>query len=1091
MTIPSFQEDHISQVPALQLLQNLGYTYLRPQEVMLQRKGRFSNVLLEGILAEHLRKMNRINYRGAQYAFTEANIQAAVAALKDIPFDGLVRTSEKIYDLLALGKSLEQTIEIEAPPGGTPGAPAGEDARRHASDTKSFTLQYIDWRTPANNVFHVSEEFEVERTGSNQLCRPDLVLFVNGIPFAVIECKRPDIKGPLEQAISQNIRNQGEDYIPKLFTFTQLLVGVTKNEAAYGTTGTAAKFWSRWRELRDGKPVDITAEVAAFVNQPLTKAQKDKLFADRFGYVRTYFEELEAEGRQVTEQDKALYSLCRPERLMDLAWRFIVFDAGEKKIARYQQYFAVKSILERVREINPNGRRRGGVVWHTQGSGKSLTMVMLAKSLALEPGILNPIILLVTDRVDLDEQIWKTFHQCGKEPTQAQTGKHLAQLVGDGKESVITTVIDKFAAAITAGEFKNASANIFVLVDESHRSVYGETGAKMEKVLPNACFIGFTGTPLMKVEKNTAQKFGGLIEPAYTIDQAVRDKAVVPLLYEGRLVLQQVDQKAIDKWFAVVTKPLTDAQRADLKRKFSTTDQLNKTERKIYEAAFDISEHYRQNWQATEFKAQLAAPSKKAALKYKQFLDEFGKVTSEVVISAPDTREENEDVNEVDSEEVRAFWKKMMAKYGNEKEYNKQIINAFKHAPEPEILIVVSKLLTGFNAPRNTVLYVCRSLVEHNLLQAIARVNRLYEGKDFGYILDYFGVLQELGKAMDVYGHLPGFEAKDLEGTVVDVASEVASLPQKHSELWDVFRGVKNRLDEEEYENLLADEELRARFYEKLCAFHRALSIALSTMAFLRDTPEKKQQRYKKDAAFFLKLRASVKKRYAEEIDFKEYEKRVQKLLDTHVQAQGIEKITEQVNIFEREAFQAEVEKLKTTASKADTIAHRTQKTITEKMDEDPVFYRKFSKVLQEAIDDYRAKRISEVDYLNRATDTMNAVLSRTGDSLPAVLHERDTAKAFYGVVNEVFEGLELKEAAVPYRTSDLAAETAVRIDEAIQQRLVVDWRMNPDVQNQIRNAIDDLLYELKTKGHVALSPQDMDSIIERALDIAKVRYPR
>ena len=1068
-TTPSFQEDHISQVPALQLLQNLGYTYLRPQEVMLQRKGRFSNVLLEGILTEQLRKMNRFTYRGAQHPFTEGNIQAAVQALKDIPFDGLVRTSEKIYDLLSLGKAMEETID---------------------GDSKSFTLEYIDWRNPANNVFHVSEEFEVERTGSNQLCRPDLVLFVNGIPFAVIECKQPVLGGKegLPQAISQQIRNQGEDYIPKLFTFAQLLVGVSKNDAAYGTTGTRAKFWSHWRELRDGRQADITAEVAAFVNRPLTKAQKDKLFADRFGYVRAYFDESEGEAREVTEQDRALYCLCRPERLMDLAWRFIVFDAGEKKIARYQQYFAVKSIVARVREVERNGRRRGGVIWHTQGSGKSLTMVMLAKSLALETAILNPIIVLVTDRVDLDKQIKDTFHQCGLEPKQAQTGKHLAQLIMEGKETAITTVIDKFAAAVAAGEFKNDSANIFVLVDESHRSVYGETGAKMEKVLPNACFIGFTGTPLMKVEKNTARKFGGLVEPAYTIDQAVKDKAVVPLLYEGRLVLQQVDQKAIDKWFAVVTKPLTDAQRADLKRKFSTTEQLNKAERKIYEAAFDISEHYSQNWQATGFKAQLAAPSKKAALKYKQFLDEFGKVTCEVVISAPDTREDNEEVAEVDNEEVRAFWKKMMAKYGSEKEYNEQIINAFKHAPEPEILIVVSKLLTGFDAPRNTVLYVCRSLVEHNLLQAIARVNRLYEGKDFGYILDYFGVLQELGKAMDVYGHLPGFEAKDLEGTVLDVATEVASLPQKHSELWDVFAGVKNRLDEEEYEKLLADDDLRARFYEKLCAFHKALSIALSTMEFLRDTPEKKQARYKKDAAFFLKLRAAVKKRYAEEIDFKEYEKRVQKLLDTHVPAAGVEQITPPVNIFERETFQAEVEKLKTTASKADTIAHRTQKTITEKMDEDPVFYRKFSRILQASIDAYRAKRISEVEYLNRATETMNAVLSRTGDNLPEVLEGRDVAKAFYGVVSEVMGGLEAKECAVPYRT-EMAADVAVQIDEIIQQRLKVDWRADPDVQNAMRNAIDDLLYEVRSKGGMPLSAQDMDGIIERALDIARARY--
>lgn len=1065
-TTPSFQEDHISQVPALQLLQNLGFTYLRPQEVHLQRKGKLSSVLLEGILADHMRKRNRINYRGKQYAFTEAAIQTAIQTLKDVPFDGLVRTNEKIYDLLSLGKALEQTIE---------------------EDTKSFTLHYIDWRNPANNVFHVAEEFEVERTASNQLCRPDVVLFVNGIPLTVVECKRPDIKEPLEQAVSQNIRNQAEDYIPKLFTFAQLLLGVTKNEAAYGTTGTGAKFWAQWRELEGSHEKNITPEVSTLINRPLSREQKDRLFADRFGYVRAYFDELEAEGRQVTEQDKALYCLCRPERLIELAFRFIVFDAAEKKIARYQQYFTVKSIVERVRKLGPEGKRLGGVVWHTQGSGKSLTMVMLAKNLALDLAAEDPHIILVTDRVDLDEQIKRTFHQCGMEPEQAQTGKHLARLITEGKESVITTVIDKFAAAMEAGNFRNASPNIFVLVDESHRSVYGETGAKVEKALPKACFIGFTGTPLMKAEKNTASKFGGIIQPAYTIDQAVKDKAVVPLLYEGRLVLQQVDKQAVDKWFEIVTKPLSEAQRADLKKKFSTAEVLNKAERKIYEAAFDISEHYSQNWQGTGFKAQVTAPSKLVALKYKGFLDEFGKVKSEVLISGPDTREDNDQVDEVDTGEVRAFWKKMMAKYGSEGEYNKQLINAFKHGPEPEIMIVVDKLLTGFDAPRNTVLYVCRSLKEHTLLQAIARVNRLHEGKDFGYVIDYYGVLENLGEAMDVYAALPDFEKEDLAGTVVDVSQEVASLPQKHSELWDVFKTVKNRLDEEEYEQLLGDEALRPRFYEKLSAYSRTLGIALATMEFQRDTPEKKLERYKQDLAFFLKLRVAVKRRYAEEIDFKEYEAKVQKLVDTHVRSEGIEQITPPVNIFDREEFTAEVEKLQTVAAKADTIAHRTQKTINEKMDDDPVFYRRFSKILQEAIEAYRQKRINDAEYLKTVSEVKESVLSRTGDKLPPSLQGREVAKAFYGVVNEVFDRLEMKEDVVPY----VVAEVAVRIDDAIQRKLVVDWRTNPDVQNQMRNEIDDLLYEAKEQEKLQLTTEDMDAIVERSIDIAKNRYPR
>ena len=1070
MNKPSFQEDHVSQVPALQLLQNLGYTYLRPQEAFMERKGKLGNVLLEGILAEQLRRLNRIKYRGQEYPFNDANIQAAIQALKDIQFDGLVRTSEKIYDLLVLGKAMEQAVE---------------------GDTKSFTLQYIDWRNPANNVFHVVEEFEVEQTASKQLRRPDVVLFVNGIPLGVMECKRSDMKEPLTQAISQHIRNQADDYIPKLFVFSQLLLAVAANDAAYATTGTAAAFWAKWRELEDGKHKDITKEVAALVNRPLTKSQKDKLFADRFGYVRAYFDDLEAEGREVTEQDRTIYSLCRPERLIELAWRFIVYDAGEKKIARYQQYFTVNSILARVRKPQPDGRRLGGVVWHTQGSGKSLTMVMLAQSLAREPEIQNPVIVLVTDRVDLDEQIKKTFHHCGLEPVQAQTGKHLSKLITEGKESVITTVIDKFASAVDAGDFKNESPNLFVLVDESHRSVYGETGAKMEKVLPKACFIGFTGTPLMKKEHKTANKFGGYIQPSYTIDQAVADKAVVPLLYEGRLVLQQVDQAAIDKWFEVVTKPLTDAQRADLKKKFASADQLNKADRKVYEAAFDISEHFRQNWQGTGFKAQLAAPNKATALKYKKYLDEFGKVTSEVVISAPDTRDEQEDVYEVDTEEVRAFWKKMMAKYGSEKQYLEQVINGFKHAPEPEILIVVSKLLTGFDAPKNTVLYLCRSFVEHNLLQAIARVNRLSGGKDFGFIMDYYGVLQKLGEAMDLYGALPGFEEDEIAGTVTDVADEIKSLPQKHSELWDVFKTVKGSKDKEKYEQLLGDEELRSQFYDKLNRYHRTLGIALSTMQFLRETPEKKIQGYKDDLAFFLKLRVSVKQRYAEEVDYKEYEKKVQKLIDTHVRSEGIQQVTPPVNIFERDAFKKEVDKLESAASKADTIAHRTARTITEKMDEDPVFYRRFGKILQETIDAYRQQRISEIEYLTKVTEVMESVVGRTGDKLPEVLRDRDVAKAFYGVLNETFDGLELKEDSVPYRTQNLAANLAVQIEDEIQKRLVVDWQANPDVQNEMRNAIDDLLYEARSAKGVPLTVQDMDAIIERALDIAKNRFSR
>lgn len=1072
MELPSLLEDHISQIPALQLLQNLGYRYVSPAETIAERGGRRSGVVLENILDAQLRRLNKIRFKGGEYQFSDANIKSAIGALKDVPFDGLVRTSEKIYDLLTLGKSFEQTI---------------------GGDKKSFTIRYIDWETPANNVFHVTEEFEVERGGSHETCRPDLVLFVNGIPLVVIECKRPDIKEPLDEAISQQLRNQNQAYIPHLFTFAQVLLALTKNEASFATTGTAKKFWAIWREEEDG----FEETLAALVNKPLAGEAKDKLFIERFAYVRAYFDRLEAGGgRLPTPQDRALYALCRPERLLELAFKFVVFDAGEKKIARYQQYFAVKATLDRIGVFEPEGSRKGGVIWHTQGSGKSLTMVMLAKAIALEPAIRNPRIVLVTDRVDLDDQLYNTFHYCGKEPIQARTGAHLYELLSENKESIITTTIHKFESLTKTKGYKNESAEIFVLIDEGHRSNYKEFHQQMRKALPKACYIGFTGTPLFKQDKNTIRQFGGFID-TYNIRRAVEDKAVLPLLYEGRHVLQEVDEKAIDKWFEIVTKPLTGAQRADLKRKFSTANQLNKAERKIYLTAYDISEHFAANFKGTGAKGQLAAADKAAALKFKKYLDEFGLVTSEVLISPPDTREGNDEVDTVGTEEVQAFWRRMMDRFGNEAEYNKQIITGFKHGDALDIIIVVGKLLTGFDAPRNTVLYIAKSLQEHDLLQAVARVNRLYEGKDYGYIIDYYGVLSNLGEAMETYGGgLDNFDLADVEDALVDMRQEVAKLPQKHSELWDVFQSVTNRRDEEAYEQILADDAVRARFYEKFSAYNRVLGIALMSTEFYRETPEEKITVYKRDLGFFQKLRVSVKKRYSDAIDYREFEPRVQKLIDTHVDSTEVLQITTQVNIFDQQEFQAEIEKLETAAARADTIASRTQRSISEKMDEDPIFYQKFSAVLEGAIEAFREQRISDAEFLARASEVMNAVVNRTGDDLPAMLKHNEAAKAFYGVVSEVLTRLRNAEGAGGTSTTngnngrEVAAEAALRIDKIIRDCRVVDWLNNEDVKNAMRNRIDDYLFDLKKEKDLAgLDFDGMDLIVETSLDIARARY--
>jgi type I restriction enzyme, R subunit len=477
-SLPDTREKWISQIPALQLLINLGWEYLTPAEALDARGGKTASVFLDRVLEDQLRAINRIEFRGHVEPFSEGNIATAIKRLQDERFDGLIRTNEKLYDSLTLGTTLPQTI---------------------AGDTKSFPFHYIDWRDLSRNTFHLTAEFEVARTASHETRRPDIVLFINGIPIAVIENKSPNAKvegggAPVEQAISQMIRNQGVHEIPRLFGFVQLVLALAVNEAKYATVGTSAKYWAIWKEedLDDRSLQELIA-------RPLDPAVIDRLFSGPFAEARPYFEELaKKRSREVTEQDLLIYSLCRPARLLELAERYVLFDGGDKKIARYQQYFCVRRILDRIEHRNRDGSRRGGVVWHTQGSGKSLTTVMLAKGLALDlprRGVDDFKVILVTDRIDLDDQIYGTFRNCGTTPVQATTGRHLARLLAGHQSRIVTTVIDKFETALQVGA-KIESDNIFALVDESHRGQFGETHTRMRRVLPLACFIGLTGTPV-------------------------------------------------------------------------------------------------------------------------------------------------------------------------------------------------------------------------------------------------------------------------------------------------------------------------------------------------------------------------------------------------------------------------------------------------------------------------------------------------------------------------------------------------------------------------------------------------------------------
>lgn len=1081
MNTPSFKEDHVSQIPAIQLLINMGYQYLSPKQASVLRNNKDSVVLLEDILKKQLKKINKITRKGKKYEFSDANINDAVMALKELHMqNGFISANAEFYDLITLGKALAQSID---------------------GDKKSHSIQFFDWENPMNNVFHITEEFSVLRDGSDDHYRPDLVLFINGIPSCIIECKSPALSGtktPTELAIEQHIRNFSKDGIRSLYVYSNLLISIATNDASYATTDTSKEFWSKWKELFINKSSESKywSQLKELKNTPLSVEDNNNLFADRFKYIKEYFAHVDKEERLITKQDEYLFSLCDPQRLLDLIRNYTLFDDGIKKVARYQQYFAVRETMKRVSKFDYLGKRKGGVIWHTQGSGKSLTMVMLAQLIAANPNISNPKILLVTDRIDLDDQISDTFKKCHKKVVQAKTGAHLTQLINKSDDAIITTIINKFEAAVRQSKEPFNSPDIFVLIDEGHRTQYGTFSVSMQRVFPNACFIAFTGTPLMKKEKSTADKFGGYIGKPYTVNDAVSDGAVVPLLYEGRHNMITLNEKPLNNYFNKISEPLTDYGKASLKRKFNTVNELNKAEQIVYDRAWDISEHYTEFFQTNgdlyKPKAQIVAPSIKTALLYKEYLDDINKVSSAVIVTQSDQREGAVNgyynTNE-EKEREDKYFSAMTDKYGDLKSFEKSVINQFKKREHPEILIVVAKLLTGFDSPNNTILYLCRQLKEHTLLQAVARVNRVFPGKDYGYIIDYYGNLENLDSALDTYSGLEDFDKKDLDGTFTNVAEELEKLPQAHADLWDIFKTIKDKnLEPSDYEELLAAVDVRNRFYEKLTNFARLLKLGLSSVSFVSNTDVKKIDKYKLDAKFFFKLRVDVKRRYNDDVAYKEYEPQIQKLINKHISTDGeILKITELVNIFDKNERQAEVEKIVGKAAQADHIASRTIKAINIKMQEDPIYYTSFADLIRKTIEDYHQRRIDEAEFLKRAKEFDEQFFNkRTG--VPERLLDNDLAIAFYNYSKSLYNDVELLE-------TDFHIEMGLEIEGVIKKKIyhnnkkIIDWHKNTDITGQINIELGDVIYDLLTKYNMDTNWDIIEELIEECSKIAIHKY--
>lgn len=1024
-----YLEDNVSKYPAIELLCKLGFEYISPEECMRQR-GTLYDVLLKDILRKQLNTINQFEFGGIIYKFTADNVEKAIKDLDEPLTDGLVRTSEKIYNALMLGKSyLEKLAD------GT---------------SKSFNLKYIDWEHPENNVYHVTEEFSCDSWDKQKNARPDVVLFVNGIPFAIIECKSPTISE--DQAIEQMIRNQGKDYIPQLFKYAQIVVATNKNAVKYATCGTGKNFWSVWREEQ-------------------TEWQ-DKLI------------EQHVAGREPTIQDRGIVSLLSPDRLLKVTKYFTLYDSNVKKICRYQQFFAVEEIIKTINTNDTTGNRQSGVIWHTQGSGKSLTMVMVAKYILEEMRSCNPRVIIVTDRKELDKQIAKTFAHTRLAPARATSGKHLIELINKGSADVITSIINKFNTVENSG-LKNDSRDIFVLVDESHRSNYGSLATKMRTVFPNACYIGFTGTPLMKNEKNTMAKFGKLIHK-YTIKDGVEDKAIVPLIYEGKFVDQNVDEENIDLWFEQVTKRLNDAQKADLRDKWSTIKRLASTDARIKRIALDVNLHFIEGYKNTGFKAMLACNFKKDAIRYQKCFEQFGDLTTAVVISAPDMREGAEEVDESTDDIVVSFWNKMMDQYGNADDYEEAIKNKFIDG-EIDILIVCSKLLTGFDAPRTQVLYIDKELKDHSLLQAIARTNRLFEGKDFGLIVDYRGLINKLDSAMEIYSGagLEEFDSADIKGVIVDVMACVGRLREAHSHLCDIFATIKNKEDTEEIELFLADDEIRGKFYDALCVFGRALNSVLNSEKAYAAFEKWEIGKFQSDFIFYSKVRRSVKIRYADVIDNREYEKQMQNLLDTHMSVVGIKQITNPVDILNKEELEKELEELGSLRSKADAITSHMTRSIKTHRDENPAYYDSFSKRIKEALEEYKSRVISEAEYL----DKMKAIMAdyrkgTTNITYPEKIKGNVHAQAFYGVITAI-----LDDKIDINGNIDIISDISLEVTSIIQKHDTVDWQTNKEIHNKIAQDIDDMFYRLEKENGFVIDFDTIDKIIENVITVALRRF--
>lgn len=1089
--VPKFQEEYSAKLPALALLTQLGWSFLSPDQALAARGGKYDQVVLRDILRAELEK-RRFIFAGKEHALSAKSIDNLIAEVCSPALnEGLRNANERMYNHLMYGISVTEFVD-------------GKKANP--------TVALIDWQNISNNSFTFTEEFTVTRAGGLDNRRPDIVCFVNGIPLVVIEAKRPDgKKGPtVTEGISQCLRNQRPDEIPHLFAYSQLLLSVNGYEGRYGTCETAEKFWAAWREEELSLP-----EQHAIKNRRLSAGQLDRLFDHRKAADRIWYEGLVAAGElAVTGQDELLISLLSPERLFEMVRYFTLFDkkAG-KVVARYQQVFGIKALIKRINTRKPSGAREGGVIWHTTGSGKSLTMVFLSKTLILHDDLKQCRIVVITDRIDLENQLSTTFSSGGelagkkdKAAAMATSGRRLAEQIGSGNERIIFSLIQKFNSATKLPECVNTSPDIIVLIDEGHRSQGGENNIRMRQALPKASFVAFTGTPLLKNDK-TENKFGKIVH-AYTMQRAVEDKTVTPLLYEERIPYLDVNEKAIDAGFTRITTSLTDKQKADLKRKYAQKGELYQANDRLQLIAGDIVSHFANNIHAG-LNGQLACDSKLSAIKYKRFIDEAqallpedSRFESAVVMSSPDSREGNTAVDESALPEVTQWWNENVGKE-DEQEYTKRMIKRFADDNDPlKMLIVIDKLLTGFDEPRNAVLYIDKPLKEHNLIQAIARVNRLHPLKEFGLLIDYRGILAELDTTLSKYQDLAartqgGYDINDIQGLYEQMSTEYKRLPHLYKTLWAIFDGVKNKQQIEQLRQVLVpriedrngelvDVNLKVRedFYEALSNFASCLRVALQSATFFEDKSftDEDRRHYKETVKQMSNLRQLVKQDTGERVDYDAYAEQVKKLLNKHVVGIEIHEPAGPYDVGQMGRQKKEEWSEEKTRNETDIIKTRVTRMIEQELQDDPYAQEAFSKLLRQVIEEAEKQFDHPMKQYMMFQQFGEQVEQRRLDDIPDAFAGNRHAQAYFGLFKQILPEV---FSVVDEQVQDKWVKLAFHIDEAVTQS-VAENSINPqNIEADIRKKLLPVMF--REAKEVGAGMDHAKKLVEKIVQITRV----